>query len=607
MPALFRDVRRTNPWFVHLPVVYHDFEDGVWISWPDGNDLKDPAESAWSPTEIARKLETFEMDLSMYTKLADSNMTKCNHEHRDDLIHIHMWKSAPKVEIPTVPALLPHPPNLEPLIEAELGRLEIDSIEFRTSLVKCVIFEEMKFAETTYAQDLLHGSWKHANSSLNNTTYFGFRRHHLSITGLNRAWQRFVEDDRPLSFDFKDATGSATFQQIVRRLDLLVFKGVSKVARQEQKHVSGASFDVTVARAKETSTFSTYENGSPRRQWRIGEVLVFKRPCFIDATRQTSSYASLSGSEPIRHSGQLSRVERTVINELQILCHPPLRNHRNIVHLFGICWDHTDTGSIYDACPILVQPCADLGNLEQYLTHLKLTIVPSWDLRCNIVKQILNGLHDLHCCKIIHGDIKPLNILVQTGDSEDQPVIMLSDFGFSVMSVSNQKEIDIAGMTEQFASPELFHSFHEKTFKLPTAEAFASDIYAFGLTSCGVFLGGNDLFEEIAKLQAKPISEAASGEDGIAILMSYGVATADEIMRLSKEDDSADQWLPHIASLLIRVELAEHGLRAEEHSWDWITEALLRSPSERINDLSRLLKHLERLVPTLTATSTQTM
>mmetsp|Transcript_6824 Transcript_6824/g.11336 ORF Transcript_6824/g.11336 Transcript_6824/m.11336 type:complete len:1305 (+) Transcript_6824:255-4169(+) len=88
-----------------------------------------------------------------------------------------------------------------------------------------------------------------------------------------------------------------------------------------------------------------------------------------------------------------------------------------------------------------------------------------------IFKQVIAGVRYLHYQNIVHGDIKPQNILV----SEDGTV-KLADFGISKMleNGSNQKLVNAAG-TPAFMSPELCEA----------ADAFSgqlADVWAIGAT-----------------------------------------------------------------------------------------------------------------------------
>lgn len=68
----------------------------------------------------------------------------------------------------------------------------------------------------------------------------------------------------------------------------------------------------------------------------------------------------------------------------------------------------------------------------------------------NIFRQVAAGIRYLHYQNIVHGDIKPQNLLI----GEDQ-VVKIADFGISKMlHASGQKLVDAAG-TPAFMSPEL--------------------------------------------------------------------------------------------------------------------------------------------------------
>ena len=86
------------------------------------------------------------------------------------------------------------------------------------------------------------------------------------------------------------------------------------MARQETRHVTGASFAVTIARANKNSSLPAYKDRTSRRQWKVGSLLVFKRPAFIRPSDTSSIYLLRPGlAGP---SGYPARVTRTLISEL---------------------------------------------------------------------------------------------------------------------------------------------------------------------------------------------------------------------------------------------------------------------------------------------------
>lgn len=119
----------------------------------------------------------------------------------------------------------------------------------------------------------------------------------------------------------------------------------------------------------------------------------------------------------------------------------------------------------------------------------------------HILKQVCEGLAFAHLRGVIHGDIKPQNILV----SGDLKQVKLADFGLSFLtqtdSQGNTEKPDIAG-TLMFMAPECFDG--EKTTQ--------TDIYALGVTLFYLLTGENPFDDSstdpgnLEQLRAKRLS-----------------------------------------------------------------------------------------------------
>lgn len=95
----------------------------------------------------------------------------------------------------------------------------------------------------------------------------------------------------------------------------------------------------------------------------------------------------------------------------------------------------------------------------------------------NIFLQILEGIGFAHKYRIIHGDIKPANILI-----DEQGRARVADFGLSFLLVEDDKEKKeiVAGGTPYFMSPEQI---------IDEIVDFRSDVYSLGVTFFNILSG----------------------------------------------------------------------------------------------------------------------
>jgi serine/threonine protein kinase len=113
---------------------------------------------------------------------------------------------------------------------------------------------------------------------------------------------------------------------------------------------------------------------------------------------------------------------------------------------------------------------------------------------CWIMDRILDALRYMHWHGVVHGDVKPQNIIIQP----DQHTCALVDFGLS--SVRPNKTTQAEGYTPLFASPE---AIKEKPL-LPE-----SDLYSLGLTMIYA-VGGDPSKRRVPMSLPKPIREYIS-------------------------------------------------------------------------------------------------
>ena len=78
--------------------------------------------------------------------------------------------------------------------------------------------------------------------------------------------------------------------------------------------------------------------------------------------------------------------------------------------------------------------------------HTVLSDLELW----NIFRQIVAGVRYLHYQNVVHGDIKPQNLLVG-----ENGIVKIADFGISKMLSNSDEQLGNAAGTPAFMSPEL--------------------------------------------------------------------------------------------------------------------------------------------------------
>ncbi|CAM0875486.1 unnamed protein product [Alopecurus aequalis] len=139
-------------------------------------------------------------------------------------------------------------------------------------------------------------------------------------------------------------------------------------------------------------------------------------------------------------------------------------SHKNIVRLTGCCLE-VDT-------PMLVYEFIPKGSLHDVLHDNKNNnkVALSLDLRLSIAAQSADGLAYMHSktnTEILHGDVKPANILL-----DDNFVPKIADFGLSRLIVRDAKHTDFVIGDINYMDP-----VYQKEGLLTGK----SDVYSFGL------------------------------------------------------------------------------------------------------------------------------
>ncbi|KAI7762561.1 hypothetical protein LZL87_008907 [Fusarium oxysporum] len=125
------------------------------------------------------------------------------------------------------------------------------------------------------------------------------------------------------------------------------------------------------------------------------------------------------------NSARSRKMWSSMAMELQILRNKFIKNHPNIVQFLGICWKSVKDGVLM---PSFVLEAAEI-DLERYLDNPKAV---EYRKVLGLAVDIATGVRALHDVGIIHGDIKPANVLIFK-DPQLMYVAKIADFGSSLL------------------------------------------------------------------------------------------------------------------------------------------------------------------------------
>jgi serine/threonine protein kinase len=272
-----------------------------------------------------------------------------------------------------------------------------------------------------------------------------------------------------------------------------------------------------------------------------------------------------------------------IINEMKILSHPPIKRHDNITMLIGVGFElFPETGQVW---PVLIFSKFNRGDLASFIL---LNEDLSAETRLGICGQVANAVQGLHSCSqfyhdcfqrhimltlddtdVVHGDLKPQNILINEDKTEDVISVGLTDFGFSSFSNSEDGLVRVP-RSQPWEAPE----WHLREFSL--ADAKKMDMYSFGLICLWIFFRGEDLSD--ISLPGATVDTAFSGTN---------LEATAAIQALKQNGDAMLQWT---------LQLLDKNLNIQDHTRACLQQIfrliLLCCPSERTTTVQVILRLL---------------
>jgi serine/threonine protein kinase len=165
------------------------------------------------------------------------------------------------------------------------------------------------------------------------------------------------------------------------------------------------------------------------RQEPLGEGVTFR----VEKCEHKKEVFALKNIKLGAHRSGSAAFQRrltSVMLELQIMHHQPLRNHPNILSLCGYGWN-TQKQSIL---PYILVEYSPFGTLREYVREQKGLSMLFKEI---FMADVASGLNSLHNTGIVHGDVKLDNVLVfQSWDRPVGTLAKISDFGHSIVLTS---------------------------------------------------------------------------------------------------------------------------------------------------------------------------
>lgn len=235
--------------------------------------------------------------------------------------------------------------------------------------------------------------------------------------------------------------------------------------------------------------------------------------------------------------------------ELHVLTNRALRAHPNIVRILSYDFI-TELHGV--ASPVIVLERADLGSLHDRLRKAKKLDINDKVLIC---ADMVAGLIALHNADVLHGDMKPDNVLLFTTPEPDRPIIAkLSDFG-SVISIASSTVSNARYYgTTAYNAPEVSMQTHNAP--LDYRGFLRCEAYSLGLSILEVVC--DELPEELSVKTPVVIDRALAAIEAAALPVSLSKPLSDTARALLHyEPDHREHSLSAVLNYLRPLSLQD--------------------------------------------------
>ncbi|OAQ97462.1 hypothetical protein LLEC1_03548 [Akanthomyces lecanii] len=243
-----------------------------------------------------------------------------------------------------------------------------------------------------------------------------------------------------------------------------------------------------------------YEHFSDRELIGEGETYLVERCVTRDKDVLAVKHVKVSDES---NSKLFQRRLKSVLLELKIMRHPPLKAHPNIASILGYGWN-TKAGVIM---PFVVVEHAAHGTFRQFVKQGQ-----RLDYIETLLGDVASGLSALHTCRIVHGDVKLDNVIIfPSRDRPAKAIAKLTDFGHAIVlndasQDEHKSELVYAG-TSIYNAPEV-----ENQANCPISRDYLirCDVWAFGLLIWEACIMGEDYLAYVERTSTSESPESNS-------------------------------------------------------------------------------------------------
>ena len=207
--------------------------------------------------------------------------------------------------------------------------------------------------------------------------------------------------------------------------------------------------------------------------------------------------------------------------------------HTNILKLYEVLHD-TENDIVY-----LIIDYADCGSLADLIDNTKNL---EYDVIRSIFYQVLRGLQYLHNSGMVHQDIKPSNILINSNGK-----VLLADFGVGHSFQSTEMVVG----TPAYQAPEALSDGDNGLMMCNPAK---EDVWSLGVTLYQTVYKripyeGENVFEIIRNIRSTPLVLPEGGNPEIEDLIR-GMLTVDPNMRLNVDEILMKQFFREFKEII---------------------------------------------------------